>query len=381
MTPRWGALTLVAGLVAIVAAQEAVQVRITAPAPGALVSGTTTLTAQILPASGAARVKRFAFSVDGREVCVLTAPPFSCDWDAGGDVVEHLVRAVAWLQDGSRITQSVRTRGLGYVDKVNVDAVQFTVVVTDKSGRFVENLPRTAFRVYEDDQRQTLSTFAASNVPLELVAALDVSQSMTPAMDSLKQAARTFLSSLGSGEQVTLLAFNDNIFTLARKTTSSETKLRAVDRLAPWGGTALYDVIIRGIELLGRQSGRRALMVFSDGEDQSSRSTLEMATSRVESSDATIYAVGLGRATQTGPLHDLLQRIATVSGGRGMFTDQRDELQRMFQEIFDDLSHQYLVGYQPTNQKRDGAWRKIRVEVGEDYTVRHRQGYRLLPER
>jgi hypothetical protein len=71
--------------------------------------------------------------------------------------------------------------------------------------------------------------------------------------------------------------------------------------------------------------------------------------------------VGLGRATQTGPQHDLLQR--------------------MFQEIFDDLSHQYLVGYQPTNQKRDGAWRKIRVEVGEDYTVRHRQGYRLLPER
>jgi Ca-activated chloride channel family protein len=374
-------LTLVAALVALAAAEDAVQLRITAPSAGALVSGGTTLTAEIVPPSAAARVKRFAFSVDGREVCVLAAPPFSCEWDAGGDVVEHLVRAVAWLQDGSRVAQSVHTRGLGYVDKVNVDAVQFTVVVTDGNGHFVENLPRSAFAVYEDDQRQALSTFAASNVPLELVAALDVSQSMTPAMDDLKQAARTFLSALGSGEQVTLLAFNDNIFTLARKTTSVETKLRAVDRLAPWGGTALYDVIIRGIELLGRQSGRRALVVFSDGEDQSSRSTLEAATSRVESSDATIYAVGLGRATQTGPLHDLLKRIATVSGGRGLFTDQRDELQRMFQEIFDDLSHQYLVGYQPTNQKRDGAWRRIKVEVKDGYTVRHRQGYRLLPER
>jgi Ca-activated chloride channel family protein len=275
----------------------------------------------------------------------------------------------------------VRTGGLGYVEKVNVDAVQFTVVVTDRSGRFVEDLPRTAFRVYEDDQPQALSTFAASNVPLELVAALDVSQSMTPAMDDLKQAARTFLTALGTGEQVPLLAFNDNIFTLARKTTAVDAKLRAVDRLAPWGGTAHYDVIIRGIELLGRQAGRRALVIFSDGEDQSSRSTLEAATSRVESSDATIYAVGLGRATQTGPLHDLLQRIATVSGGRGLFTDQREELQRMFQEIFDDLSHQYLVGYQPINQKRDGAWRRIKVEVQEGYTVRHRQGYRLMPER
>ena len=103
--------------------------------------------------------------------------------------------------------------------------------------------------------------------------------------------------------------------------------------------------------------------------------------SRVESSDATIYAVGLGRATQTGPLHDLLQRIATVSGGRGLFTDQHEELERMFQEIFDDLSHQYLVGYQPTSQKRDGAWRTIRVEVDGARTVRHRQGYRLMPER
>ena len=381
MTTRRLAPMFIATMVALVAAQQAAQVRITAPAAGALVSGTTTLSAEVVPASAVARVKRFAFSVDGREVCVLSAPPFACDWDAGGEVVEHLVRAVAWLQDGSRITQSVHTKGLGYVDKVSVDAVQFTVVVTDGSGRFVENLPRTAFRVYEDDQRQALSTFAASNVPLELVAALDVSQSMTPAMDSLKQAASTFLSALGSGEQVTLLAFNDNIFTIGRKTATLETKLRAVDRLAPWGGTALYDVIIRGIELLGRQSGRRALVVFSDGEDQSSRATLEAATSRVESSDATIYAVGLGRATQTGPLHDLLQRIATVSGGRGLFTDERDELQRMFQEIFDDLSHQYLVGYQPTNQKRDGAWRRIKVEVQDGHTVRHRQGYRLMPER
>jgi len=380
MTARSFVLLAMAALVAAVPAQDAPQLRITAPTAGALVSGTTTLAAQVVPASAAGRVKRFAFSVDGREVCVLTAPPFSCDWDAGGDVVEHLVRAVAWLQDGTRITQSVRTRGLGYVDKVNVDAVQFTVVVTDRSGRFVENLPRTAFRVYEDDQRQTLSTFAASNVPLELVAALDVSQSMTPAMDALKQAARTFLAALGPAEQVTLLAFNDNIFTLARKTTSSETKLRAVDRLAPWGGTALYDVIIRGIELLGRQSGRRALMVFSDGEDQSSRSTLEAAMSRVESSDATIYAVGLGRATQSGPLHDLLNRIATVSGGRGLFTEQQEELQHVFQQIFDDLSHQYLLGYQPTDQRRDGRWRKIRVEVQDDATVRHRQGYRLIPE-
>jgi Ca-activated chloride channel family protein len=179
---------------------------------------------------------------------------------------------------------------------------------------------------------------------------------------------------------VTLLAFNDNIFTLARKTTGSEAKLRAVNRLSPWGGTALYDVIIRGIDMLGKQVGRRALVVFSDGEDQSSRSTMEAAIQRVESSDATIYAVGLGRATRSGPLHDLLDHIATLSGGRGLFADRSQELEPLFRAVFDDLSHQYLLSYQPTNDKRDGSWRRVKVTVKGDYKVRHRLGYRLVAE-
>ena len=133
--------------------------------------------------------------------------------------------------------------------------------------------------------------------------------------------------------------------------------------------------------MLGRQTGRRALVVFSDGEDQSSRATMDAAIRRVEASDATMYSVGLGRATRAGPLHDLLDRFATLSGGRGLFADESAQLERLFAEVFEDLSHQYLVGYQPSNQKRDGAWREVRVEVaGGKHKVRHRQGYRLLDE-
>jgi Ca-activated chloride channel family protein len=374
-------LTTWAALVtAAVSAQPAGRVRITSPTAGGLVTGPVTLRADVTPATVAARVKRLSFFADGHEVCALEGPPFECEWDAGRDVLAHVIRVVAWLDDGSRLTQSIRTQGLGYVDKVNVDAVQITVVVTDSDGRFVQKLPREAFQVFEDDRPQTLTTFASDEVPLELVAALDVSQSMTDAMADLKRAARMFLASLAEREQVTLLAFNDNIVTLARKTTGREVKLRAVDRLAPWGGTALYDVIIRGIDTLGKQVGRRALVVFSDGEDQSSRSTMQAAVQRVESSDATIYAVGLGRATGRGPLHDLLDRLAALSGGRGLFASRSEELEPLFKAVFDDLSHQYLIGYQPTNQKRDGAWRRVKVTVRGDYKVRHRQGYRLMPE-
>jgi Ca-activated chloride channel family protein len=345
------------------------------------VAGPQVIEAAIDPPEAASQVTRLSFYVDGREVCTASAPPFTCEWDAPRDVVSHLFRVVAYLHDGTRLVQSVRTRGLGYTDKVTVDAIQLTVVVTDRDGRFVRQLPREAFRVFEDDRPQVVSTFANDDVPLELVAALDVSQSMTDAMDDLKAAARTFLTSLGVESQVSLVAFNDNIFTLARKATAADAKLRAVQRLEPWGGTALYDVVIRGLDLLGRQTGRRALVLFSDGEDQPSRSTMEAAIQRVEASDATIYAVGLGRATRSGPLHDLLDRFATLSGGRGLFAEESAQLERLFADVFEDLSHQYLVGYQPTNQSRDGAWRRLRVEVTDgQYTVRHRQGYRLLPE-
>ncbi len=354
-------------------------VRIVSPENGAVVSGEVTLEAEVLPAGAADQVRDLVFSADGREVCRLTAGPFQCPWDAGPDVDEHAIRVVARLRDGTRAVANVRTKGLGYVDRVDVDAIQLAVVVTDDAGRFVPNLPREAFKVFEDDRPQRVSTFASENVPLELVAALDVSQSMTDAMPKVKQAARAFLSALGAGEQVTLLAFNDNIFPLARRATASDARLRAVDRLAPWGGTALYDVIIRGIDLLGRRPGRRALVVFSDGEDQSSRSTLAAARARVESTDAVVYAVGLGRAMQVRELRSLLEGFAEVSGGRGLFRNDPADLEQAFIEIVQDLSNQYLLGYQPTNQRRDAEWRQLRVEVqGGGYKVRHRLGYRLV---
>jgi Ca-activated chloride channel family protein len=379
---RSGVLLALAAAAALAAQpRPSASVVIVSPQAGGLVAGPTILRAEVRPPGAGGEGTRVVFYVDGREVCAASAPPFECEWTAGRDVVAHVIRAVAVLGTGERVAHTVRTRGLGYVDKVSVDALQITVVVTDRDGRFVQGLPQAAFRVLEDGKPQRMSTFQSGDVPLELVAALDVSQSMTPAMSDLKQAARTFLGALGPNEQVTLLAFNDNVFTLARKATAPAAKARAVDRLAPWGGTALYDVIIRGMDMLGRQVGRRALVVFSDGEDQSSRATEAAAIERVEASDATVYTVGLGKANDQPALRALLQRIATVSGGRGLIAESAPELERAFGEIVGDLSHQYLLGYQPANQQRDGKWRKIEVQVTGGHQVRHRLGYRIMPER
>jgi len=363
---------------AIVRSQPAPVLSIDSPEANAYVSGPTIIKASVSAGPAPASV---TFFVDGRIVCVDEAAPWECAWDAGATVVEHLVRVVAALPGEARLVASVRTRGTGYAERVDVDAVQVTVTVTDAGGRFVSGLPAEAFHVREDGVPQQVNAFLNEEIPLELVVALDVSQSMTAAIPVLKTSSKAFLSALRPSDQVTLLAFNDNIFTLARRSTDPSGRVKAVDRLAPWGGTALYDVVLTALNLVGRQPGRRALVVFSDGEDQSSVATLPQVHERLERSDAVVYTIGLGRGSRENALKDILEKIATSSGGRAFMTERIEKLERAFSQILDELGHQYLVAYAPSNTRRDGAWRKIEVEVDGGYSVRARQGYRAADGR
>ncbi len=368
-----------AALVAVAAlsAQAPVQLRIASPTSDAYLSGPVRLVVRFDPPAAERDATQVVVFAGGQVVCTLTRRPFECDWDAGERVVEQSIRATALMKDGTRLVASVRTQGLQHVEVTHVDVVQVTAVVTDGDGRFVSGLKESDFTVYEDDRRQRITHFASENIPLELVAALDISSSMTDALPAVKDAAKRFLSGLRREDQVTLLGFNENIFTLARRSTDPEARVRAVDRMAPWGGTALYDVIFKAVDVLGRQSGRRSIVLFTDGDDQSSHASLAAALTRTEGSDATIYAIGQGRAVKSADLQKLLRRLATVSGGRSFFTDDQASLDRSFAEILDDLRSQYLLAFAPASAERDGSWHRIRVEVSGRHQVRARQGYRL----
>ena len=119
--------------------------------------------------------------------------------------------------------------------------------------------------------------------------------------------------------------------------------------------------------------------MFSDGEDQGSHATIGDVERRLQASDIVLYMIGQGRGTTLDSLKKVLLRLATPTGGRALFTENIDELQGAFDELLDELSNQYLVGYQPTNTKRDTKWREIRVEVDGHPNVRARQGYRAVP--
>jgi len=375
MLPTIGAM---AAVVLVSAQAPEIAVRIVSPDAEAYVSGLTLLKAAIDPPARANDVAQILFFADGKQVCnVMDTVNAECTWDAGDEVRPHVLRVVAQIRGGGRVVTSARTKGLDHVEKVNVEVVQVTAVVSDRGGHFVPGLGRQAFTVFEDGVRQDVVHFSAEGSTLEIVVAIDVSESMTPSMPQLKNAVKRFLSALGPKDQVTLAAFNDHMFTLTRRETSVPLRLRAVDRLAPWGGTALYDVMVRGVQQLSKQPGRRVLVVFSDGDDRTSHATIRTVEDAVRANDATLFMVALGRGVKEAQLKSGIERLVTMSGGRALFVERSDQLDRPFAEILEELSHQYVLGYESTNRKRDGAWREVRIDVpGRHVAVRARQGYR-----
>ena len=351
------------------------QLEIVSPSSDAYVSGTTVFRARLTPPDAATRI---AFSVDGKQVCDASAPPFECSWEAGSAVVAHQIRVVADLKGGGRVIKTLRTRSLGYAENVDVEVVQVIATVMDGSGHFVTGLDKSAFHLEEDGRPQRISHFGAEDVPLELIVACDVSGSMTPAMPRLKTAVKEFLGAVPARDQVSLLGFNDSIFALTHRAIDPAERIKAVDRLAPWGATALYDVILRGVDMLGKQPGRRAMIVFSDGEDQGSHAAITDVERRLQASDVTLYMIGQGRGVEVEALKSIMQRLVEPTGGRALFTDNIDQLHAAFSDLLEELSNQYLLGYESTNPKRDEAFRKISLRVDGHTRVRARQGYRVV---
>jgi VWFA-related protein len=175
---------------------------------------------------------------------------------------------------------------------------------------------------------------------------------------------------------VTLLGFNDDVFTLAQRSADPAARAKAVDTLKPWGTTALYDVIVKGADLLESQTGRKALVVFTDGEDAGSSATVADVEERLQTSDLTLYMIGQGQGIMSAPLKKVMERLSQPTGGRAFFTERADELHDIFNELLDELSQQYGLGYQSTNSARDDTWRRITVDVAGQRRVRARQGYR-----
>jgi VWFA-related protein len=360
------------------AAPGADRVSILSPEPGSFVSGEVTISADVASGQPITEVTVFA---DGHLVCRFVEPPYQCQWPAGPRVLARQLRVVASRADGSRLADTIRTRGLDYTEVVDVDAVQLVAVVTDQDGRFVAGLQREDFRVLEDGVPQRITTFADERVPVEIVVAVDMSGSMGEAMPRVKESVALFLGALRPGDPVTVVAFNEMMFVLSQRDATPTQRRRSVERLSGWGRTALYDTIVQCLQLLAQRPGRKALVLFTDGDDVASAVPLDEVERRVQQSDAALYLIGLGRAPKQPRLRDTIQRLADVSGGRAFFPDDTRALDEAFATVRNDLENQYLLGFVPGDAARDGRWHTLKVTIiGRDVRVRARQGYRISAE-
>lgn len=345
--------------------------RFTSPTDETYVSGPVLLKVAIEGEAGPSLVEDVTFFADGRQVCVAPATRPQCGWDAGPELTTHALRAVARLKSGGRLVANVRTKDAGYVEAVSVDIVLANAVVTE-GGRFVKGLTRDDFRVFDDGKERPVTSFQSTDAALELVLALDVSASMSTSLGDVKDAARAFLKALRPQDRVTLVAFNDAMFTLSRGVAGTEA-LPALDKLAAWGGTSLYDVVVRSMQLLSKKPGKHAVVIFSDGDDNASQANLQQVRRLTGDSDAMLMAVGLGRGSEVDNLKETLESLAEASGGRVLFAKRSDELVESFGKVVEDLINQYTLGFEP---QRDGRDHQIRVEVpGRGVRVRARRVY------
>jgi VWFA-related protein len=376
-----GVVLLLAGCLLTSARTDAQDVpgrlRIEFPTAGTLLSGPIVIRAIVGP-DIADRIVSLTFSVDGTVVCGAVSPQRpECAWNAGSDIKQHVIRVVGNVTRGERLVATVRTAKLDYTETVKVDIVQLSAVVQDRDGKFVTGLPRDTFRVFENGAPQRITHFAAQESTLELVLAIDVSGSMAESIPDLKLAVSAFLQAVGPAHSVTILAFNDTMFTLASRETSPDIRVRSVARLAAWGGTALYDALSKSIDIVSGGAGRRALVLFTDGEDRSSQTSIATVREKLESTDATLFVVGLGRGATVDRLKRGMEELVEVNGGVALFAEHAKDLRAPFGKVLAELANQYLIGYESTNPARDGSWRTIKVEsTDKRHRIRTRQGYR-----
>jgi VWFA-related protein len=301
-------------------------------------------------------------------------------WRLGAGLGAAGASVPAWAQRQPKPTP------VPFTLEVQVDLVSITAVVYDKAGRFVADLGPDDIEVYEDGVRQEVSIFRQveggdEKIPLSVLLVLDASGSMNENLHFLKEAALTFVYKLEDVDRAQVVQFNESIKGSAEFTGDIDRLERFIDALQAWGGTSLYDAIHYGLNRVRGEPGRKALVVFSDGEDTTSTLEKRDVIDYARAVEATVYTVGI-RGGRGGTPTGFLKNVARETGGAYFFPGDVGDLVRVFAEISEELHNHYLLAYTP-KRPPDGSWREIEVRLPtrEDAELRVRKGYFAVSRR
>ncbi|HEX8351586.1 MAG TPA: VWA domain-containing protein [Pyrinomonadaceae bacterium] len=267
------------------------------------------------------------------------------------------------------------------VVRVNTDLVVLNVTVTDVKGRYVHELKRADFKIFEDGREQRIGLFSVEETPFAAAILLDTSGSMETRLTLARAAALRFLEGLREEDVAAVYNFDSKVEQLQDFAPGRDLPPVAYD-LSSRGMTTLNDAVLRAAkDIAKRPEKRRAIIVLSDGVDTKSGASAEKALNAALEANATIYTVDMTdpRSNPTDRMRAAgsLKNYSAKSGGRYVSKPGGQALNEAFKEILDELSNQYTLGYRPDNSARDGRWRAIQVKLARpEVNARTRHGYR-----
>jgi Ca-activated chloride channel family protein len=269
--------------------------------------------------------------------------------------------------------------------RVDANLVLVPLTVTDPMNRLVTGLERDNFQVYDNNYLQTIKSFATEDAPLSIGIVFDLSGSMQSKFLRARKALTEFLRTCNPQDEFFVVGFNDRPAILVDYTSDVEDVEARMVMLHPENRTALIDAMYLGVNKLRQAKyARKALLVISDGGDNRSRYTEGELTRIVRESEIQIYSIGIFDAFAAteeevnGPM--LLNEICESTGGRLFRVMDMQDLSDIAERISEELRNEYVIGYTPTDRRRDGQWRKLRVKLLEPaglppLTVHSREGY------
>jgi VWFA-related protein len=266
------------------------------------------------------------------------------------------------------------------------DLVLLPVNVTDRDGNFVPGLLAGDFRIYEDRRLQSITVFQREDVPVTVGLIVDHSRSMQPKLRSVSMAISSFAHSSNPEDEMFVVDFSDRVWPElfgGKLFTSNTNELEAaLISVTAEGETALYDAVYEGLQRLWlAHRVKKALIIVSDGGDNSSRHKYSEVLAFARQSQAMIYAIGLVGAAGEEENPRALERLAKETGGLAFFPSTLDTVTEISNRIAVDLRQQYTLGYVPANKEGDHGFRRVQVKVSAAgrgrLHVRTRTGYSI----
>jgi len=273
--------------------------------------------------------------------------------------------------------------------EIGAELVQLDVSVIDKANRPVFDLQKERFQVTEDGVPQEIKFFNKEEATVSLGLVIDTSGSVRPKLETVVQAVTNLIHANKPQDEVAVVEFKSQIELLEEFTTNERDVEDALGDLVAFGETALLDAVMLSADYVQKEGRhrRKAILVVTDGLEKGSYYTYDQVADRLKQLDVCVYFIGFTKdLDQTGSIfrkspkknaEALLTRLAEDTGGRAFFPADLAELGPISEEIARDLRTVYAIGYYPTNDKRDGSFRKIAVKIAGDskYQIRSRSGY------